>query len=175
MTDVMLDIETLGTKPGCIVLSVGAVAFDFDTGEEVGSFQSNISIKDSQENGLSIDADTLKWWLEQDKGAFDSAFFSKEKVNLAHAASNFSMWFSAVCDGAIWAQGMDFDMPIWGHAMEASGVQRPWPFWMCRDTRSAYHAMRFDPKTVKREGTHHSAIDDARHQIRCLHAAINSK
>lgn len=175
MVDVMLDIETLGTRPGFIVLTVGAVAFDFDTGSEVSSFQANISIKDSQDRGLLIDADTLRWWLEQDKGAFDMAFLSKEKINLADAASSFSDWFSSVCDGTIWAQGMDFDMPIWGHAMEAAGVERPWPFRACRDTRSAYHATRFNPKSVKRHGTHHSAIDDARHQIRCLNAAVRSK
>jgi hypothetical protein len=26
--DVMLDLETLGTVPGCVILSIGAVAFD---------------------------------------------------------------------------------------------------------------------------------------------------
>jgi DNA polymerase III epsilon subunit-like protein len=28
MRDVMVDLETLGTVPGCVILSIGAVAFD---------------------------------------------------------------------------------------------------------------------------------------------------
>ena len=28
--DVMIDLETLGTTPGCVILSIGAVPFDRD-------------------------------------------------------------------------------------------------------------------------------------------------
>lgn len=28
MRDIMIDIETLGTKPGSVIASIGAVAFD---------------------------------------------------------------------------------------------------------------------------------------------------
>jgi len=175
VTDVMLDIETLGTKPGCVVLTVGAVAFDFETGEELASFYKPISITNSQSLGLGIDASTLGWWLEQDQAAITAAMKAPDKVPLKTAAAEFHEWFSTNCNGNIWAQGMDFDMPIWGFAMEAADVERPWKFWTCRDTRTAYQVCNFDTATVEREGTYHNALDDARHQVRCLQAAKSSR
>ena len=43
---------------------------------------------------------------------------------------------------------------------------------MVRDTRTAYDLARLDPKTIPREGTHHSALDDAHHQVRCVREAV---
>lgn len=171
--NVMLDIETLGTKPGCVVLSVGAVAFDRKTGRIASEFYKIIDPKDSQKNGLTCDAGTVVWWMAQSDEA-RTAISGGGGESLLSAADSFATWFKSQGDvGAIWAQGMDFDMPIWGHAMEAVGVPRPWAFWACRDTRTAYDLYGFNPKSIIRSGDYHNALDDARHQVECLTAAIN--
>jgi DNA polymerase III epsilon subunit-like protein len=68
MTDrVMVDIETLGLDPGAAILSIGAVRFDTDG---LGAtFERNIGLESCQEAGLTIDAGTLEWWLQQDADA----------------------------------------------------------------------------------------------------------
>lgn len=62
----MLDIETLATVPGAVILSIAAVEFDIETGNTGREFFWKIDLKDSMENGFMIDPDTLLWWLEQD-------------------------------------------------------------------------------------------------------------
>lgn len=62
----MLDIETLATVPGAVILSIAAVEFDIETGKTGREFFWKIDLKDSMENGFIIDPETLLWWLEQD-------------------------------------------------------------------------------------------------------------
>jgi hypothetical protein len=173
--DIMLDLETLGTKPGCIVVSVGAVGFDRYTGAILREFYRVIDLADSQRLGLTIDAETVKWWAKQGDEA--RAVFARDEFmvsSLGDVASDFAEWF-AQCGGAacpIWAHGAAFDLPIWEAALAAVDWPTPWAFWMTRDTRTIYDLTGFDPQCVPREGTYHNALDDARHQVRCLHQAI---
>lgn len=65
MEHLMLDIETLGTEPGAVILSIAAVEFDLETGETGKEFFAQIDLEDSVQHGFNIDPKTLKWWLEQ--------------------------------------------------------------------------------------------------------------
>lgn len=174
-TDLMLDIETLGTKPGCVVLSVAAVPFHPRAGRfGTEAFYAKIDPVSSERAGLDIEARTLTWWLEQPEEARLEAFANPQ--DLTHVAVEFTEFYEGLAPiERIWAQGMDFDMPIWKAAMEAVGVQAPWQFWMARDTRSFYTAAEvqrgFSARDVPRRGLHHSALDDALHQIRCMQYA----
>ena len=61
--NLMIDLETLGTKPNSAILSIGAVYFDKDgLGEE---FYANVDLQDSIDSGFDIDASTVYWWLSQ--------------------------------------------------------------------------------------------------------------
>src|SRR5688572_9943106 len=63
MTHVMVDIETLGSAPGSVILSIGAVWFGDDgLGSE---FYRTVDIFDSLLRGLTIDAATVAWWRDQ--------------------------------------------------------------------------------------------------------------
>jgi DNA polymerase III epsilon subunit-like protein len=63
-TDIMIDIETLGTEPGSIITSIAAVPFNRN-GEMGKAFYMNIDIQSSIDAGLTINAETLKFWMEQ--------------------------------------------------------------------------------------------------------------
>lgn len=174
MTDVMLDIETLGTEPGYIVLSVGACTFDLATGE-IGdnTFYETLMMVPQQQVGLDVDVRTLRWWLTQDEAARAEAF--KEGNHPSYAASRFQTWFKLVGGITIWSQG-NIDMPMWQHVMNKFNINEPWDFWNIRDTRTLYDLARYRSnfnykKDVPREGTYHNALDDAKHQVRCCHAA----
>src|ERR1700721_3055421 len=64
MNHVMADIETLGTRPGSVILSIGAVAFDHRQG--LGpEFHVKINQQSSERAGLTVDKGTLAWWMRQ--------------------------------------------------------------------------------------------------------------
>lgn len=177
MMDIMLDIETLGLKPGSIVVSVGAVSFDRSTGKMGSEFYSVIDINDSEQKGLTIEAGTAGWWLNQSEDA--RKVFSDETMRAASSLEAVSAEFQSWGMGQnmprahVWAQG-DMDFQVWGAAMDAVSVVRPWAFWKQKDTRTAYEICGFDAKSVERDGVYHNALDDAKHQVRCLHLALAS-
>jgi len=171
--DIMVDIETLGTKPGCIVLTIGAALFVPQTGEVKSTFYEKISFKDSVLRGLVVEPDTYTytWWQKQDEEARKEAF-SGEK-NLADVALAFEQWVRShkgVRD--FWCQGTDFDYPIWEAAFKRASIANfPVKFYQKRDTRTVYSVAGLDPAMIKREGTYHNALDDVLYQVRCVHEA----
>lgn len=63
---IMLDLETLGTQPGCAILSIGAVAFSPEAGAIASTepFYVEISLESTLPR-FGVEAGTLRWWLEQ--------------------------------------------------------------------------------------------------------------
>jgi len=172
--DVMLDIETLGTEPGYIVLSVGACTFNLATGE-IGDnvFYDTLQMNPQADAGLDIDVRTLRWWMDQPEVAREEAF--SERIHPARLAHQFQTWFKFVGGINIWSQG-NIDMPMWQHVMRTFNVNEPWDFWNIRDTRTVYDLARYRSnfnykRDVPREGVYHNALDDAKHQVKCLNAA----
>jgi hypothetical protein len=167
MKHAMLDIETLGTAPGCIVLSVGAARFDPAAGETSDHFYETINFKDSVLKGLWCDPNTYNWWQKQSKEAREAAFKGEKSVE--EVVKLFSSW---VRDAAVehwWAQGSDFDFPIWEGVLKSVKSHAPWKFWQKRDTRTLYAVAGLQSDSFSREGTYHNALDDTLHQIRCVH------
>lgn len=166
---VMLDLETLGTRPGCAIRSVGAVTFDL--GSRVGEeFYANVDLGSCLGVGLTIEAGTLLWWEDQAPEA--RAALRRDPVTLDHLADQFTGWFRRVGGECVWSQGSDFDGPILAAALARVTRVVPWKFHNARDTRTAYALAGFDPRSVPREGTYHNALDDARHQVACVQAAV---
>ena len=58
----MIDIETVGLERGSAIVEIGAVQFEpvAMIGE---TFHASVSLTSCQEAGLTIDADTVEWWL----------------------------------------------------------------------------------------------------------------
>lgn len=155
MKHVMLDLETLGTRPGCPVLSIGAVLFDADLGVMEDRFHAYCRLDQQFEAGLMPEAGTLAWWAKQAGVAelFENA--AQAPPGLAFAA--FSHWFPA--DVLVWGNGADFDMPILAHAMKACGYRAPWKPFSGRCFRSLKNLYPHVPKVNPTEA--HNALSDA--------------
>ncbi len=67
MNHLMIDIETLSTQPNAVICAIGAVFFEPSTGKTGPSFYQTIDPRTSQNRGAHISADTVMWWLRQDK------------------------------------------------------------------------------------------------------------
>lgn len=168
---VMLDIETLGKKPGCVVLSIGACAFNpFGDGYSYEFYQ-NIDPKDGEDVwGLSVDPDTVRWWKGQSEES--RAHLVPDRIGTMEAAYAFGDWFKSVNGKEVWCQGATFDVPIMDAVFSATGQIAPWKYYDVRDTRTIYDICGLDPRTVKHEGTYHNALDDAIHQVKCVQEAL---
>ncbi len=172
MPDVMHDLETLGTRPGCSILSIGAVPFDRKTGvvhEEMGFY--TVILRDScRAYGLREDSSTLEWWGKQSPEArkvLEDAENPDKAHSLPRALELFNIWLAKldVPSGIrLWGNGSDFDNVILLAAYDACGIKQNWGLYnnRCYRTRAA------EALHIKRErtGTHHNALDDAITQAR---------
>lgn len=171
--NVMLDLETWGTAPGCAIRSVGAVLFDPHSDEMGAEFYANVLDESCVSAGLVKDESTVAWWGRQSQKAQDS--LKKDQEPIADVVAMFHHWFRLNRAIFVWSQGGNFDEPLWSAACRSIGVKVPWKFWDARCTRTAYDMGGFNPFTIKRQGTYHNALDDARHQARCVQAAYKNR
>jgi hypothetical protein len=157
---VMLDLETLGTAPGCVVTSIGACAWYPQTGEMIEDFKVNITIKSALAAGLAVDGDTLGWWFTQSSKAQQA--FIADAVPIHTALDMFSNWYRGLSvyadiDG-IWGHGATFDVPVLTAAYVAIGEKAPWHYRTPRDTRTLFALAGYEPP---RADVTHDALQDA--------------
>ena len=176
--NIEIDLETLGKRPGCAILSIGAVYFypdnppDRRLGEE---FYKVLQIDGQTAAGLHIDPSTVAWWEGQSEEAqqvlFDSGFHgatvSLDAANLDDALSMFADFLPRDPDSyKVWACGSEFDIAILDVAHMAVQRYLPWNFWNGHSHRTL--KMLAPEIRADRTGTHHNALDDAKTQA--LHA-----
>lgn len=163
--DIMLDVETLGKKPGCAVVSVGAVKFNPRTGVTGEEFYSVMDV--ATQPDCYADPGTMKWWRGLNAEA-QTAFIQAWGGNAPQARDVLSKFkdYCGLGANAMWSQGTSFDMPILEHLWSKfPGLGSfPVPFYLWQDTRTIYRAARVDFRNFK-GGTHHNVLDDARSQV----------
>lgn len=183
MKHIMLDLETLGTKPGCVILSIGAVVFDPFTRldltlppqQPAPDFYRNIDLFSSLMAGLEIEQATVEWWRGQSDEAKQAFTSSMSPYSLRTALIHFSEWLtsveSSIDDIVVWAKSPSFDCAILRAAYRACGIATPWSFRNEADVRTAYLLHDYkEPKTG--DGVKHNALDDAKFQANNVRAAI---
>jgi hypothetical protein len=185
MADLMIDLETLGTKPDAIILTIGAQLFDptsselwvktpvYDpiTGNTV-SPELNIRLDVDQQEALgrTTNEDTIKWWSSQTPEAQEEAFGEENRVDFKEALQQL-VRMAEVCGPKrtvrVWSKGPTFDIMMLEHAMEQTGIRVPWSFWNVRDARTVYGLCPL-LDTKKNGPISHCALDDCRRQIELL-------
>lgn len=170
MTHAMIDLETFGTKPGCAILSIGAVLFD-PCGNSVGDdFYRTIDLASSMMAGFTINPETLQWWKEKEPPAKEALSLKTQPV--LEVLTEFAVWCNLHKVEQVWCQGATFDAPILQEAFEMLDLKTPWKYVNVRDTRTIYDICGFDQKSIPRKGTYHNALDDAHHQVACVQASM---
>ena len=169
---IVLDLETLGTKPGCPILSIGAAAFDMES-EKVDTFYCKLHLMYQSMAGVS--ASTLRWWMEQGAAARETAFTEDADAQTVHTALRmFSIWISDMKRKSdfggisVWGNSSSFDNEILRSAYEHYGLEDPWGFRADRDfrtLRALYKEKVPEPEFV---GIRHHAKDDAVHEAKWL-------
>lgn len=159
--DLMLDLETLGTRPGCVILTIGAVKFDPYSLKEPGpGIYMRVDADEQIAAGREVQEDTLKWWMDQVEDVREEALGEADRVSVEYMYTE----LNRICVGVqnIWAQGPVFDIAILENIYRQYGWPTPWQFWQIRDSRTLF-GVHGDPRVKGREG-HHNALADCVYQ-----------
>jgi len=176
MTDLMVDMETLGTTADSVIMSIGAVPFNLETGvvSEEG-FYVSVSIDSNFDFRRRVSEDTLIWWMGQDAAA--KQVFNEPKVALPEALVMFSDYVGQTTLDTVrpWSNGADFDIPMLAHAMRQQHMTPPWKFWnaRCFRTYKELPGAKAVPKPTG--GVAHNALSDAYNQavhLVAIHKAL---
>jgi hypothetical protein len=165
MNEIMLDLETLGTKVGCVVMQLGAV--EFSNGRINYAFERNISAESCVSKGLTVDQSTIDWWQKQPVDTWRN--MTSNTVPLVDALLAFNEFLGLTPrKNIMWANGASFDFPILAAAYEACGMRPPWAFYNERCFRTIKNIFPAPP--MEANTNLHDALSDASHQALALMA-----
>ena len=161
----MLDLETLGNKPGSVIVAIGAVKFGH--GEILETFYERVDAESCVQLGLRMDVSTVLWWMNQSDAARKE--ITQPGGQLSEVLLRFSSWVKDP-DAEVWGNGASFDNVLLSDAYDRAQLPRPWTY---RNDRCYRTVKSLHPEVpMARGGTHHNALDDATAQALHLMAMV---
>lgn len=166
---VMIDLETLGSTPGCAILSFGAVEFFPATSTLGQEFYAVVDVQSCFDAGLKAEGGAFYWWLMQSHEARTALV--APSYTLAEVLASFIGYLYEPADTLIWAHGPSFDLAVLAAAFTATHQAKPWAFRNERDTRTILDLAGGRKMPAIQAG--HHALEDAKSQAReimnCMH------
>ena len=156
--DIVLDIETLSTRPDAVVLTIGAVKFDVnaDDIDTNSGFYTRVDVNEQIEMGRHVSDDTVKWWSTQPKDVWDEALSEDNRDSVKDALMGLNKFL--VCGGNIWVQGPVFDIATLENLYRQINMPPPWHYWNIRDSRTLF-GVHGDPREKNHQHAHNAMID----------------
>lgn len=192
MKNIMLDLETFGTNPFSMIISIGAVYFDpTKQGPEAIKSQFYVTIDPiaSAKAGFLTDMSTICWWLDPQRNAIYKDWMGDAHFEPADALNGFSQWLAMLFDVtadfnalddvdltdspatlqtaehiAMWGNGPAFDNEILRNAYHRMSMPVPWKHFGDRCFRTMKNLPGAKLLAPPHEGPQHNALVDARQQ-----------
>lgn len=169
MTNFMLDIETLGTKPDAAIVQIGLAQFDKDKGVLAG-----INLNVTPHPNASMDFSTVQWWMKQSdearKSVFEAQFFEPKVV-----LGTINEWITNLTGDEpliIWAKPSTFDIVILESLYRQCDMLPPWKHWNTRCLRTLIDVSGLPLGEQVKPKLAHNAMSDAEAQaetaIKCM-------
>jgi hypothetical protein len=163
--DIMLDIETLGTCPDCVVLTLGAVRFDPYTKTDMkGGIYCRPDVDDQIVQGRIVREDTMQWWSEQAEEVREEALGEEGRIPVTQMLQELNRFL--VGANNIWAQGTVFDIGILEHLYRQYDMVPNWQYWQITDSRTLFK-IHGDPRVKGKAGLH-NALEDCVSQAQAV-------
>lgn len=153
LTHLLIDIETLGTDPNAVVLSIACVPFVLEVHtyfEELvpAGFYVKLDVQEQiKTHHRSIEDSVMKWWKKQPKDVFDAMVRpSSEDMSIKEGLTLLNKFVSGIKsyhfnESYVWSRGNNFDFPILKSLYQAAGIGLPYNDWRARDVRTAIDIM----------------------------------
>lgn len=163
MNHVMIDIETLGTRHSSVFLSVAAVPFDLKqrSYNKNLSFVRTVELQSALDAGLTIDASTLQWWLEQKPEVMKLMFKNTKPLPLVLDDLSCFIYDQELIYP--WGNSASFDLGILANAYQKCGIPVPWKFYNERCYRTLVQT--FASNVPKKPENAHDPLADCHYQI----------
>ena len=166
----MLDIETLGTRPGCVILTLGAVKFNpFSLDAPGPGLYVRPDVDEQIAKGREVQEDTMLWWMQQAEDVREEALGEDGRITVEEMYRQLNRFL--VGSNNIWCQGPAFDMVIIENLYRQYGWPTPWQFWQIRDSRTLF-GVHGDPRVKGKVGLH-NALEDCVSQATAVQQVYN--
>ena len=167
--DVMLDIETLGTRPEAVVVTLGAVKFNPYTMDEPGpGIYMRLDADEQIALGREVREDTMLWWMSQAEDVREEALGEgPDRIKLEDMYKQLNKFLVGVDN--IWCQGPAFDIVILENLYRQLQKPAPWPYYSIRDSRTLLKALG---DTRQPGAMLHNALADCVSQAQAIQLAV---
>lgn len=171
---IMLDLETMGTRPSAPVLQIGMVAWDSATGEAKEA-RWNILLASACAEGAIMEARTTLWWLgAAGPSAQEAILQAQTKASPVSVALDGVDRFVEQCaslrtDLFVWGNSAMLDNALLEETYRRMGREPPWGFRsnMCyRTLKNCFPGIKAPPAPA--DAVYHDALHDARYQMEHL-------
>jgi exodeoxyribonuclease VIII len=132
----MVDIETLGDESNSVIVSIGALEFDINTGQTGRRFYRRIDIDSCLQAGLKVNGGTIRWWMDKSEKARQE--IAKGGDHLSVVLIAFTSFIAELDPDTLqlWSRGQRFDIGLLEDAYKAGFLPTPWSFRGERDVRT---------------------------------------
>ena len=164
----VIDLETLGTRPGSVICTIGAVeiVLERETGINY-TFYRRICINTALAAGLKVDGETVEWWYKQAPEAWIEALGPYSCSNppiprdpLVNVLTDLSTWLGP--KPIVYGNGPSFDMGLLVAAFDAVALPVPWRYAderCLRTEKAAHERAGLEWVRVKPTLFHHALMD----------------
>lgn len=168
----MIDLETLGTTPDCVVLTIGGVKFNpNEISPSYQDFYYRFEVNEQLDKNRQVDQSTLDWWQQQDPEVMQEALGDGNRTPVLEVLQALNRWCVGV--DTFWCQGPVFDIAILENMFRQYDHHIPWAFWRIRDSRTLFGIMPKDPRK-EIEFAAHNALEDCRIQAQCVQKTLQT-
>lgn len=170
MTDLMIDIETLGNGKDKTICQIGACSFNRETGEIGKTFKRNIDAASHEKVGGRLDASTVYWWLSQKPEAIAS-ILAEPREDIRIVMNDLNLFLQDA--KAIWSHAT-FDFVTIQETLKQLDIKPLFSFRTARDIRTLVDLGKISTSDFNVSRTvHHDALDDCLTQVKYCVAALN--
>ena len=138
-SDVSIDLETLGTAPGSVIMQIGLCAFNADDlDSSVSTTLIGVDPQSALNSGLKIGWDTIAWWMQQSDAARMAMVQCGQQYPLGEALDRVAVWMNGVTEVGrrVWGHGSSFDVTLLECAYVVCERSPPWHYRNVRDLRT---------------------------------------
>jgi hypothetical protein len=169
--DIMLDLETLSTRPNAVILTLGAVKFNPYTMEDPGpGLYIRPDVDEQIARGRHVQDETVDWWMRQAEDVREEALGTEGRLPVEEMYRQLNRFL--VGANNIWCQGPVFDIAILEDLYRQYGWPTPWQFWQIADSRTLFK-VHGDPRVKGKVGLH-NALEDCVSQANAVQQVYNN-
>lgn len=171
----MIDLETLSTRPNAAILEVGYAIFETaaETIQQSGSWK--LDLQDQlwpEQAPRHVEGSTLAWWSEQSDDVRANVFRGMPRVPVPDFLRQFREWIDWHNIQGVWSHGLGFDVPIMEDLHKQWNRVTPWYYRTPRDTRTLFWLAGMSSADMVPATLKHSAEADAIAQALTVQIAL---